>query len=127
MSEHCFDKFLEEKFASIEDKFSAIKEENNRMREEIKAHVKSFRDEIKACAERLQKSVDETLAEMRERDKQRHAENLAVNARIEENVKAIVNKIDTTKKWKIGYILGTGLSIIGLIITAIVSITSLVQ
>ena len=134
MSEHYFDKFLEEKFANIEDKFSAIKEENNRMREDIKADIKSYRDEIKTYADGIQRTVDlvqrsveQTLAEMRERDKQRHAENLAINARIEENVKAIINMIDTTKKWMIGFIVATGLSVIGLAITAILSVASLIK
>lgn len=106
MAEHYFDKFLEQNFASIDDEFSAIKEEKNLLREDFKS-----------LANNVQNSINQALAEMREKDNQRQAENLAINAKIDSNIESIKKDNDSLNKWLIAFLIGTFLSIVSIAIS----------
>lgn len=124
MQEDYFEKYLEQRFASIDETFSAIKEENSDLRADFRDLSAEMRRTAERTADQVQRSVDQTLAEMREKDNQRHAENLAINARIDANIESIENKMDAIKrdndgvnKWLIAFLIGTFISIVSIAIS----------
>jgi len=67
-----FEKYLDQRMANIDEKFLSIKEDNNLIRQELRISVAE-----------IQRSITQNISEMRERDNQRHAELIAVNARFD--------------------------------------------
>jgi TRAP-type mannitol/chloroaromatic compound transport system substrate-binding protein len=83
---------------------------------EIKTEMRETRLEIRSI-------VDNALTEMRDRDNQRHKEFLAINDKMD---KAIASQ-DGLNKWVIGFVVAAIISVVGIAISVICALPSLLN
>ena len=87
IQQHYFEKYIDQRMANIDEKFVSIQKENELMRQELRSSVAQ-----------IQRSLDQNLTQMQERDNQRHAEMIATLARFDQydaRFQRFENKIDT--------------------------------
>jgi hypothetical protein len=86
MPEQYFDKYVQQKFDNIDEKFSVLKNENSLLREDFRNTREEFRN-----------ITEQFIAEMRDRDNQRHKELMAIENEQKAIMRKTYDKIDEIK------------------------------
>lgn len=68
----------------------------------------------------IERMINNTLTEIRDRDNQRHLETLAVNKRLDESSSEIRSELKTTNRWIIGLAITSIAAIAGIAISVLV-------
>ena len=108
---------LNQDVSDIRTETRGIRSEMRDMRQELKTEIREMRQEINA-------TLDRALAEMRDRDNQRHQELLAIQNKIDANVAGLKKEINSTNKWVIGLVVTTIIGIVtiaGTVISFVIS------
>ena len=108
---------LNQDVSDIRTEMQGIRSEMRDMRQELKTEIREMRQEINA-------TLDRALAEMRDRDNQRHQEILTMQTKIDENVAGLKTEISSTNKWVIGLVVTTIIGIVtiaGTVISFVIS------
>ena len=79
---------------NLNDDVRAIRSETQKMRQDFHAELNAMRSEINQT---IDSKINSFLAEMRDRDNQRHEEIFAIQNRIDASVQSIKNEISSVK------------------------------
>lgn len=93
--------------------------------DDIKSEIKNIESKIdyrldKAVSE-MREIVNQTLAELRDRDNQRHLEIIELQKKIDNNIDSINNQFKEDRKWIIGLVITTIIGIAAMVITVILT------
>ena len=88
---------------------------------DIRSEIRGIRAEMKEMRQEIKSDIQSMMAEMRDRDNQRHQEILSIQDRIDANVASLKTEISgikgemsNTRKWIIGLTVAAGLSFLGI-------------
>ena len=91
---------------------------------DIRSEIRGIRAEMKEMRQEIKSDIQSMMAEMRDRDNQRHQEILTMQTKIDENVAGLKTEISSTNKWVIGLVVTTIIGIVtiaGTVISFVIS------
>ena len=91
---------------------------------DIRSEIRGIRAEMKEMRQEIKSDIQSMMAEMRDRDNQRHQEILTMQTKIDENVAGLKTEISSTNKWVIGLVMTTIIGIVtiaGTVISFVIS------
>ena len=105
---------------NLNDDVRAIRSETQKMRQDFHNKLNAMRSEINQT---LDSKINSFLAEMRDRDNQRHKEMLAM----QNNIAGLRNEMTSTRKWIIGLVVAGSISFLGIAVSVAFGVFNVVN
>ncbi|HEY8362754.1 MAG: hypothetical protein L5655_09370 [Thermosediminibacteraceae bacterium] len=97
--------------------------------DKLSSDINDIKNSLRDTENRIAQMIKQTLGEIRDRDNQRHQEFLAINAKLDQKIESIEQKIDIVRneikedrKWIMGIALSTIIGIAAMVITVYVAL-----